>query len=696
MMNIGHQQRLAVSNWTIGRTVSWAAATLRDRPDSEHEMTPNRMAFAAIIIGYLGIAGALGQQHAAQIFHNVYQMFIAYFIGSLGIFAHILYRPAATPARRVIAAVWDLAMISYAAETCGTASGFFYPLYLWTIFGNGLRFGVSYLVITAAIGIAGFAAVLVLTGFWAANFGFSISLLIGLVMLPLYVSRLIRKLSDAKRQAEEANRAKGDFLATMSHEMRTPLNGVIGLSEALLDTDLKKEQAHYVSVLRDSAGSLLKIINNVLDYSKIQVGSVALEKAPLNLEKTISSVVASITELARNKRIAVISEMDPKLPRRLIGDDGRIHQVLFNLLGNAVKFTQAGSVTLRVQPTAEKDLVRFVVSDTGIGIPAEAMPTLFKEFSQVDASISRRFGGTGLGLAISKRLITAMGGTVGIDSAPDRGTTVTFTLRLPRDRTPMAALHHTKALQHGKYRILLAEDDRTNTLVAVTLLEKMGHTVTPVADGHAAVIAATEGRMFDLILMDVMMPEMDGYSAAKAIRAAGGSHASVPIIALTANALPEHVEAAEAAGMDGFVTKPVTRASLQAGIDAAMRKKPPAAQPQPDVAQPDVLIIERAVLDQFIEQMGRDKAFVMAEGFMEDTIRRIGLLRDIVGDRVRLERETHALKSSAGIFGFASLARRAADLEREARRLSDDEVRSSVDGLASTLTETKRQLSAAA
>ena len=275
-------------------------------------MTLNRLAFAIIVIVYLALATAAGQSHASEIFHSVYPVFIAYIIGALVLFAHILYRPAAVPARRIVAAVYDMAMISYAAEACGTASGFFYPLYLWTIFGNGFRFGVAYLFISMGIAIAGFTIVIVLTGFWATNPGFSAALLIGLVMLPIYVSRLIRKLSEAKRQAEDASRAKSQFLASVSHELRTPLNAIIGLSSLFETAKLDREHAEMVETIGAAGRTLLGHINSILDLSRIEAGKMLSQNAEFDLYELLVYVRNIVAVQRQELRISI--HITPRTP----------------------------------------------------------------------------------------------------------------------------------------------------------------------------------------------------------------------------------------------------------------------------------------------------------------------------------------------------------------------------------------------
>jgi len=426
-------------------TIAHWLTILRARPDSEHEMTLNRLAFAMIVIVYLAFATAAGQPHASEIFHRVYPVFIAYMIGALGLFVHILYRPAAVPARRIVAAVYDMAMISYAAEACGMASGFFYPLYLWTIFGNGFRFGVAYLFISMVIAIAGFAIVIVLTGFWATHPGFSAALLIGLVMLPVYVSRLIRKLSEAKRQAEDASRAKSRFLASVSHELRTPLNAIIGLSSLFETAKLDREHAEMVETIGAAGRTLLGHINSILDLSRIEAGKMLSQNAEFDLYELLVSVRNIVAVQRQELQISI--HITPRTPRLVVGARQQLEEILLNLAGNAVKFTPSGYVVIAADAVSIADgqiRMRFEISDTGIGISPAAQERIFESFVQADDTIVDRFGGTGLGLALCKQVVETLGGQIGVVSALGAGSTFWFEINLGYRSEQPASQNHSE------------------------------------------------------------------------------------------------------------------------------------------------------------------------------------------------------------------------------------------------------------
>jgi two-component system sensor histidine kinase RpfC len=435
-------------------------AILRARSDSEHEMTLNRLAFVMIVTVYLALATAAGLSHASEILHRVYPVFIAYIIGALVLFAHILARPAPLPARRIVAAIYDMAMISYAAEVCGTASGFFYPLYLWTIFGNGFRFGVAYLFISMGIAIAGFTIVIVLTGFWATHPGFSTALLVGLVMLPVYVSRLIRKLSEAKRQAEDASRAKSEFLASVSHELRTPLNAIIGLSSLFETAKLDREHAEMIETIGAAGRTLLGHINSILDLSRIEAGKMLSQNAEFDLYELLVHVRNIV--VVQHEELRVSIHITSRTPRLVVGARQQLEEILLNLAGNAVKFTSSGYVVIATDAVSEADgqtRMRFEVSDTGIGILPAAQERIFESFVQADDTIIDRFGGTGLGLALCKQLVEAQGGQIGVVSAPGVGSTFWFEINVGYQSEQLASEYHSEPV------ILIHADEHLTAVV---------------------------------------------------------------------------------------------------------------------------------------------------------------------------------------------------------------------------------------
>jgi signal transduction histidine kinase/CheY-like chemotaxis protein/HPt (histidine-containing phosphotransfer) domain-containing protein len=510
------------------------------------------------------------------------------------------------------------------------------------------------------------------------------------------------ELAKAKDKAEEDGRAKETFFAMMSHEMRTPLNGVIGLADVLADSKLGPAARQHVRILQDSANDLLQIINDLLDFSKMRSeNAFQLESTTFDLERIVSGAVGTLTSIAQRKGLQIISEIEPDLPRRLVGDGSRLKQVLLNLIGNAIKFTGVGHVRVSVSALrktgADVDL-RVQIDDTGIGIAAESMSKLFKAFSQVDASISRRYGGTGLGLAISQKIVEAMGSRIEVRSVEGQGSSFEFTVRLPRDVGPASATERAESFKAvGSKRILLAEDNETNCLVATTLLEKMGHVVEVARNGIEAVEAASE-KAYDLILMDVMMPEMDGLAATRAIRALPGAMSQVAIVALTANTLSGHVEAIMAAGMDAAVSKPITRLRLEQAVAKAVRSSGPAGiavdvVPQSAAVMEGLPVIDRPVLDGLRSEVGEADAERMLDVFMRNAQQSIRGLAKLDKDGAALERAAHSLKSSAGIFGFARLSRLAADLEQDARRIENPE--QSISCLAAALDETRRFIEAA-
>lgn len=533
------------------------------------------------------------------------------------------------------------------------------------------------------------------------------------------------EMRQARDEARAAARVKSDFLAAMSHEIRTPLNGVVALADHMLEQDPTPHQRDALAIIARSGEHLQRMINDILDFSKLDAKKFTLEPRPFSPANTARNAVALMARQAADKGLSLDLRIDGDFPERVEGDPARLRQILLNLISNAIKFTQTGGVVVEVSAAAREKAadgrrqLSFAIRDTGPGIAADMREKLFTEFWQADTSIARRFGGTGLGLAISRRLARLMGGDITVRSAPGAGSV--FTLRAPFPELPAVAAEEIAPPENlpapvrftpppsspeaeaahdftGR-AILLAEDNPTNRAIAQTILARTGARIVEACDGVEAVAAAA-GEKFDLVLMDVHMPNMTGLEAARAIRQLPAPLCDTPIVALTASAFQDDRDQCRDAGMNDFLAKPYRGGPLRdiaaRAMGAAPARPAPTAQKTPDAPQP-AFAQEPFAQNSFAllgAEIGAEDARALLRAFMKDAAARLEILEaELRKGELRVPgQQAHALKSSAATMGLARLAAIARELEEAARRDNAAEARTLGQAARAALEEARPQI----
>lgn len=518
----------------------------------------------------------------------------------------------------------------------------------------------------------------------------------------------------AKEQAERANAIKANFVATMSHEIRTPINGMMGIMNVLAEESLTAEQHRMLNIAIASGENLREIVSDVLDYSKMEAGKVEIETRPFNLQQLIADLIDLSRFQAEKKGLSLQVMMSKDLSSHVQGDPQRLRQILLNLISNAIKYTETGRVTLHVTQLIESKtkqqsvgMYRFEVVDTGIGISTPDQNRLFERFTQLDTSYTRRAAGTGLGLVITRQLVQLMNGEIGVDSRPGQGSKFWVVLPLQIDAVPKLTQPETRSTSSARYidaRILVAEDNPANLIVTQRYLEKAGCKVDCAFDGLEALKMA-ETTNYDLILMDVSMPNMDGIEAVQRLRMGSGASATQPVIALTAHVQQSDIDRCLDAGMSDYLSKPVSYPELTAMLDKCLPSQPPspptedsifkvAASILPDTNEINHDIFNGSRLQRLSGEIGEAKTHQVVQIYLEDSAKR---MRRIMGacpstEFSIIQAEAHALKSSSADLGLEKLAALLARLEQAANEKNQIDIYTLLLELSSTYISSRNNL----
>jgi two-component system, sensor histidine kinase RpfC len=665
-------------------------------PRHELEQAALRVGIAAVVLGYL-VWYALRNNIDDARMTEVVCVAVAFTLFSAGLIVRIFASGEDSVFRRILGMVADNGVTSYCLMRMDEGGAVILGVYLFVTFGNGFRYGRRYLHASQVLGLIGFALVLTFSPYWSQHVSIGVGYLVAMIVLPFYVGVLAERINEARKRADEANKAKGRFLANVSHEMRTPLNGVLAMADVLRETRLNDAQREIVDTLGTSAHLLLAQIEDVLDMAKIEAGRVQIEKRPFDLGSLLTSTIKVMLPQARYKGLDVRTEIAPDAARWFEGDAHHLRQVLLNLLSNAVKFTERGEILLKVVVVETQDAaarLRFEVKDTGIGIAPGKQAAIFEPFTQADDSITRLYGGTGLGTTIARQLVMLMGGEIGVQSALGVGSLFWFEMPLAfgepagldmtaelgsnqrLSATAMGLRHPSKVTKIGGARILVAEDNATNQRVAQMVLESAGHRPTIVDDGEAALDALERGG-FDLALFDLAMPVISGLEALKLYQFT--TPKPIPVLILSANVTSDVIAECLRAGAAEFIPKPLRPGMLLAAIENHLASiapepvpvpapaPPPRSDDRPALAIVETPSIDPAVLEE-LAKISSDPTFVerLIRGFTSDAQRILQATVDAFAKRnyEAVKDSAHAMLGGAMSVGAVQLAQVAQRIEK--------------------------------
>ena len=658
---------------------------LSQRQDSEHQQILVRLAITVLFIVYVVVTG-IYQPRPENIAQLLYAVVGVEFACTILLMLEVLHHPGPSNLRRWSGMLLDYSVIAVLMVVEGEKTAPLYVVLMWVTIGNGLRYGRRFLQLAVAHGCVAFALVLLLTPYWQANPYLGWGLLLGLIAIPLYLTSLLSALTRAIDEAQRANAAKTRFVATMSHELRSPLNGIIGMSEVLTSTRLSPEQRECADVIQTSAQTLLLVVEDVLNFAAIEAGKLHRQDAAFSLRQLVRKLRTMLHPLAASKSLQFSTGMDADVPDWMTGDAGHLLQILLNMLNNALKFTERGSVRLQVHAMGirgDRKLLRFSIRDTGIGIPVSERERIFRPFEQIDGGLSRRYSGTGLGITIAKTLVDLLEGSIGLEDNPGGGTH--FWIDIPfANAVPVAGARaaddaagdttgdvaHSGAqvismdnpLVRHRARVrplhlLVADDLVSNRAVMRRLLERAGHDVVFASSGEEALDIFADADL-DAAILDLHMPDINGLDVIKQARVMQAGRARTPIIVLSADVTVETMREVEASGAFAFLSKPVVIERLLDSL-ARIADADSSQQEVPDTAIADTP--QGGVLQDLMEMgTGREALQDLLDQCLKDAARCVsGFERAGVGRNWEEAREAlHALRGVAVNLGAMALAER--------------------------------------